>query len=492
MTDSKIYEDIAQRTKGDIYLGVVGPVRTGKSTFIKRFMETLVIPNIQDVYRRERARDELPQSGSGKTIMTAEPKFVPEEAVGIALGDNAHLNVRLIDCVGYMIPGAAGQFEDGTERMVTTPWFDREISISEAAALGTEKVIREHSTIGLVITTDGSFGELPREAYQEAERRAIAELQEIGKPFVLIVNSANPEGQACTEVCAELRDAFSLDPIPLNCAQLTEADILAVLRQILLEFPMTSLGVFWPAWVDALPVEHEIRTGLFAALRKCCGLHSRLKDIYSMLTALGEEAYVEGAELREMDLGSGGGSIRLRLPDGLYYETISAQSGFTIRNDGDLMSLLREMHAAKEKYDRIASAMDEVEACGYGIVMPSPGDMELQEPEIVKQGGKYTVRLKASAPCMHIIRTDIETAVTPALGGEKASQEIMNFLLQGFDGDVNRIWESNIFGKSLYDIAGEGLIGKIRSMSPDSQNKLRSALQRIINEGSGGLICIIL
>lgn len=492
MTDSKIYENIAQRTNGDIYLGVVGPVRTGKSTFIKRFMETLVIPNIQDIYRRERARDELPQSGSGKTIMTAEPKFVPEEAASIALGDHAHLNVRLIDCVGYMIPGAAGQFEEGVERMVTTPWFDHEISISEAAALGTEKVIREHSTIGLVITTDGSFGELPREAYREAERRAILELQEIGKPFVAIVNSANPEGQACVDVCTELKEAFSLEPIPLDCAQLTEMDILTVLRQILLEFPMTSLGIFWPAWVDALPTEHEIRNGLFTALRQCCGFHSRLKDIYSMLSALGKEPYVEGAELQELNLGSGGGSIRLRLPDGLYYETLSAQSGFTIRNDGDLMTLLREMYAAKEKYDRIASAMDEVEACGYGIVMPTAGDMELQEPEIVKQGGKYTVRLKASAPCMHIIRTDVETAVTPALGGEKASQEIMNFLLQGFDGDVNRIWESNIFGKSLYDIAGEGLNGKIRSMSPDSQNKLRSALQRIINEGSGGLICIIL
>ena len=492
MTDSRIYEDIAQRTGGDIYLGVVGPVRTGKSTFIKRFMETLVIPNIQDVYRRERARDELPQSGSGKTIMTAEPKFVPEEAASITLGDGAAMEVRLIDCVGFMVPGAVGQYEDGAERMVTTPWFDHEIPISQAAEQGTSKVIREHSTIGLVITTDGSFGELPREAYREGERRAVEELREIGKPFAVVVNSALPGGESCAAACRELQEELAVEAIPLNCAQLTEEDISALLRKILLEFPMSALGVFWPAWVDALPVDHPIRAALLEALRSRCQEDSRLRDIYPLLEALGEEEYVEQAQLLELDLGTGAGSIRLRLPDGLYYETISDQSGFTIRNDGDLMALLSEMHSAKEKYDRIASALDEVEEKGYGIVLPSPGEMVLQEPEIIRQGGKYTVRLKASAPCMHVIRTDIETAVTPALGGEKASQEIMNFLLQGFDGDVNRIWESNIFGKSLYDIAGEGLIGKIRSMSPDAQNKLRSALQRIINEGSGGLICIIL
>lgn len=492
MTDCKIYEDIARRTDGDIYLGVVGPVRTGKSTFIKKFMELLVLPNIQDVYRRERAKDELPQSGSGKMIMTAEPKFVPEEAADIQLGENAHLKIRLIDCVGYMVPGTSGQFEDGVERMVTTPWFDHEVPISQAAAVGTEKVIQEHSTIALVITTDGSFGELPRENYKDAEQRVITELQELGKPFVVIVNSAQPGGEQCRSVCRELEAAFAVKVIPLNCAELEEQDVQAVLQQMLLEFPVTAIRVFWPDWISTLPLHHTLSDTLFAAFRSSCTGRKCLKDAKALLAGLAETEHIQRAELREMDLGSGELEIQLSVPEALYYETLSAQSGFTIRNDGELMTLLREMHTKKSKYSRIAQAMDEMEDTGYGIVMPAPEEMVLQEPEILQQGGKYTVRLKASAPCVHLIRTDIETEVTPALGGEKASEEIMSFLLQGFDGDVNRIWESNIFGKSLYDIAGESVVGKIRGMDPGAQKKLRASLQRILNEGSGGLLCILL
>ena len=492
MSDRSIYEDIALRTDGDIYLGVVGPVRTGKSTFIKRFMETLVIPRIENVYRRERAKDELPQSGSGRTIMTSEPKFIPEEAVTVQLGDGGEASVRLIDCVGYMVSGAAGQFENGEERMVTTPWFEKEISLTQAAEQGTHKVIAEHSTIGLVITCDGSICDIPREDYLPAEDRVIRELQSIGKPFVVIVNSADPAAERAVAAAQQIRDRYGVSCLAVNCAELQEEDIREILRAVLGEFPITALGISLPRWLEALPMDHPLRNSIHGAIRECAGELRRIRDVYEVAEKLKGAEDILSARVRSLQMGEGTGEIALELPRELYYDTISSQSGFTIRDDGDLMSLLTEMRGIKNEYDRISEALKEVREKGYGVVIPSPEELKLEEPEIVRQGGRYGVRLKASAPSIHMIMANIETEVSPALGGEKASEEIINFLLQGFEGDTSRIWESNIFGKSLYDIASEGVITKLRRMPVAAQAKLQQTLTRIVNEGGGSLICIII
>ena len=491
MADSSIYEDIVLRTDGDIYLGVVGPVRTGKSTFIKQFMETLVLPHMENVYKKERAKDELPQSGSGRTITTVEPKFVPEEAVALEL-EGVAFSVRLIDCVGYMVPGAAGQYENGEERMVSTPWFPEEVTMTVAAEEGTRKVIREHSTIGLVITTDGSICDIPRNDYLAAEDRVIRELREIGKPFVLLVNSVDPGSSTARQTCAQLREKYALEPLCVNCAELNEGDIASILRSALGEFPLEMLSFSLPSWVETLPAEHPICTELYDAIRRGLQNTRRMADIEGFLSFLcGGESERE-AQLLSMKLGEGKAELQLQLPQELYYETISEQSGFTIRDDGDLMALLTELKGVKGEYDRISEALQSVRETGYGVVMPAPEELKLEEPEIVRQGGRYGVRLKASAPSIHMMMANIETEVSPALGGEKASEEIINFLLQGFEGDTGRIWESNIFGKSLYDIASEGVVTKIRKMPVNARNKLQHSLQRIVNEGSGSLICIII
>ena len=492
MSEVSIYEDIALHTDGDIYLGVVGPVRTGKSTFIKRFMETLVIPRIENVYRKERARDELPQSGSGRTIMTSEPKFIPEEAVTIHLGEGAEASVRLIDCVGYMVSGAAGQFENGEERMVTTPWFDQEISLTQAAEQGTHKVIAEHSTIGLVITCDGSICDISREDYLPAEERVIRELQSIGKPFIVVMNSTDPQSERVGAMAEQIRERYGVSCLAVNCAELQEGDIRDILRAVLGEFPVTELGVSLPRWVDALPLEHPLRCSLYQSIRSCAEGMRRIRDVYAVAEDLKGEENILSARVRSLQMGEGSGEIALELPRELYYETISGQSGFTIRDDGDLMALLTEMRDIKNEYDRISDALKEVREKGYGVVIPSPEELKLEEPEIVRQGGRYGVRLKASAPSIHMIMANIETEVSPALGGEKASEEIINFLLQSFEGDTSRIWESNIFGKSLYDIASEGVITKLRRMPVTAQAKLQQTLTRIVNEGGGSLICIII
>ena len=492
MQNTSIYHDIATRTGGDIYLGLVGPVRTGKSTFIKRFMETLVIPNIEDVYARERAKDELPQSGSGRTIMTAEPKFVPEDAVNVTLDGGVSFSVRLIDCVGYMVDGASGQFEDGAERMVATPWFDEEVPMSRAAEEGTRRVITDHSTIGVVMTTDGSVCGIERESYVPAEERVVGELREIGKPFVLVLNSVDPSGEAAQELRAELADKYGVACVCVNCLNLTAEDIDEILKLALYEFPIAELGIYLPSWLDALGADSPLRGDMLSGIAEAVQGMRRVRDAFSIMDALGGREDVSDAGVTAVDMGTGCVTARIDLPRSLYYETISEQCGFEIRDDGDLMSLLTHVRDIKADYDHISGALRDVREKGYGVVMPLPGELHLEEPQIVRQGGRYSVRLKASAPSIHMMMTNIETEVTPALGGEKASEEIMGFLLQGFDGDVSKIWESNIFGKSLYDIAEEGLEAKIKRMPPSVQAKLRNTMQRIVNEGSGGLICIIL
>jgi len=490
--ESRIYDDIALRTDGDIYLGVVGPVRTGKSTFIKRFMESLVIPNIENVYIKERARDELPQSGSGRTIMTAEPKFVPEDAVEIKLPGGAVLSVRLIDCVGYMVEGAVGKLEDGMERMVTTPWFDHEVTLTEAAEFGTRKVITEHSTIGIVITTDGSITDIPRESYVVPEERVIRELQEIGKPFIVIVNTTNPNSKAAKDICDRISSEYGVTCLVKDCMTLDNDDIADIIKRVLYEFPVSGFGIFLPAWVDALDLEDPIRAGVVSNVREKTADMRKIGDVEKITAALADSEGVSRAYTGAIDLGTGMATAVIELPRTLFYSTLSAQSGFEVGDDGDLMMLMRDLQSVKHEYDKISAALSEVRARGYGIVMPGQEELALCEPEIVRHGGRYGVRLRASAPSIHMIRADIETEVSPIVGGEKESEELVKYMLQEFEEDPQKIWETNIFGKSVHELVSEGLNNKLSRMPEEAQDKLQNALQRIINEGGGGLICIIL
>ncbi len=492
MTCTSIYRDIAARTDGAFMLGIVGPVRTGKSTFIKRFMEKLVIPQIDNTYMRERAKDELPQSGSGKSIMTAEPKFVPEEAVSITLDESTQLKVRLVDCVGYMVDGAAGQFEDGMERLVATPWFDHEVTLKEAAEKGTSRVITEHSTIGIVITCDGSICDIPRDRYIDAESRVINELKEIGKPFIVLMNSTQPASEYAVSLAEEISEEYGVRCLPVSCQDLSEEDISHIVASVLEEFPVTSMGFYLPEWLNALPDTNTLKSEIFEELFSGCESIVKVKDCFRMVEKLHDADNINDSRIREKDLGCGNITVDIGLPKQLYYDTLTSQTGISVNSDADIISFFYEMSEVKKDYDRLRDALDSVRSTGYGVVIPDSSQMNMQEPQIVKQGGKYSVKLRANAPAIHMIMTDIETEVTPAIGGETASEDIINFLLQGFDGDVNRIWESNIFGKSLYDIAEEGLTSKIEALPEMAKSKLRDTRQRIINEGSGGLICILL
>ena len=489
---SKLYEDIAQRTQGDIYIGVVGPVRTGKSTFIKRFMETMVLPRIENGYMRDRARDELPQSGSGRVVMTAEPKFVPEDAVVMAMNGGETFSVRLIDCVGYMVPGAMGQYDGDGPRMVTTPWFNHEIPMTEAAEYGTQKVIAEHSTIGIVVTTDGTVTDIPREDYLEAEERVIEELKALGKPFVVLLNSTQPYSERAQTIQADIAERYQVTCLAVNCLMLDEATVSEIIRGVLYEFPVKQVNLFLPPWVDVLPFDHPIKTMLYTAIRAETQEMQRLRDAEHAILSLGDRNEIQSAATNKIDMGSGIVTATLDLPRALFYSTVSEQCGLEIRDDGDLVHQLTCMAAMRRAYEKVQAALEQVEATGYGIVMPDTSEMVLEEPEIVKQGGRYGVRLKASALSIHMMKANIRTEVSPIMGTEKQSEEMVDYLLRQFEGDVTKIWDSNIFGRSFYELVGEDLQGKLKRMPEDAREKLRETLQRIINEGSGGLICIIL
>ena len=491
-TLTSIYEDIAARTAGDIYLGVVGPARTGKSTFIKRFMETLVLPSIDDDYRRQRARDELPQSGSGRTVMTAEPKFVPEEAVEIAMEGGGTFSVRLVDCVGYLVPGAVGQLEDGEPRMVHTPWFPQEIPMAEAAEIGTRKVIAEHATIGIVITTDGTITDLPREAYPEAEGRVIEELKALGKPFLILLNSAHPQGEAAQKLRAKLAEQYDVTCLAVSCLDLDQQAVTEIIQAVLYEFPLEELQLFLPDWVETLPTEHPIRTALFQAIRAQAGKLVRIRDVKPAVAAMGQCELVTGASVTGMKLGSGCCQARLELPRSLFYDTLSQQTGFALHSDGELLALLERLAVVQAEHQKVAAAMEEVRATGYGIVIPEAEELELEQPEIIKQGGRYGVRLRAKAPSIHMIRADIHAEVSPIVGSEKQSEDMLGFLLEEFEGAPEKIWQSNIFGRSFHELINEDLATKLKHMPEDAREKMRLTLERILNEGSGGLICIIL
>ena len=492
MKETSIYQDMAQRTGGSVYIGVVGPVRTGKSTFVKRFMETLVLPHIDNAYRRDRAQDELPQSGSGRTIMTAEPKFVPEEAVQLQLEEGATFAVRLVDCVGYMVDSAVGQFEDLSPRMVMTPWFDREIPMTEAAEIGTRKVITDHATVGVVVTTDGTVTDIPREDYREAEERVIRELQDIGKPFLVLLNSAQPDSPQAEAAAEEIRTRYGAGCRCINCLTMTEEDIGGILRDLLYQFPLQELDVFLPSWVDALPGDHPIRSGLYQEIGEVSSKLTSICALQPCLHTLAQGENVEDAAARAIDLGSGVAQVEIRLPREMFFDTLSQRSGLHVTDDGDLMQIIGELAEAKREYDKVAPALQAARETGYGIVMPGVEELNLEDPEIVRQGGRYGVRMRASAPSIHLIRADIETTVSPIVGNEKQSEDMVNYLLQEFEGDTGKLWQSNIFGRSFHEIVGEDLQAKLKRMPADAQAKLRQALERIINEGGGGLICILL
>lgn len=492
MVNNDIYSDIAERTDGDIYIGVVGPVRTGKSTFIKKFMETLVIPNISSEYRKERAIDELPQSAAGKTIMTTEPKFIPEEAAEIKLSDNAALNVRMIDCVGYIVPAAIGYIENEAPRMVMTPWFDEEIPFAMAAELGTQKVIKEHSTIGLVVTTDGSITDIPREEYSDAEERVINELNSINKPFVVILNCLEPESEASKSLVRELQEKYNTPVLPVNCLEFDEQGISDILRQVLYAFPVKEVNLSIPKWVTSLEKEHWLKSNIITAIRSSAENIKHIRDITDFAEKMKSGEYICNAEITGIDLGKGSADIKLDLNSGLFYKILGEQTGLEINSDNDLMPLIKELISIKKRFEKVENALNEVEATGYGIVMPDIDDLSLEEPEIVKQGGKYGVRLKASAPSIHMMKADIVTEVNPIVGSEKQSEELIMYLMNDFNDDPVKIWNSNIFGKSLHELVNEGLHNKLYKMPVDARLKLQETLERIINEGCGGLICFIL
>ena len=492
MEQYKIYNDIAERTQGDIYIGVVGPVRTGKSTFIKRFMDLLILPNIENEHIRTRAVDELPQSGAGRTIMTTEPKFIPNEAVKINLLDNASFNVRMIDCVGYCVNGAQGHTEDGQPRMVTTPWFEEDIPFDKAAEIGTEKVIREHSTIGLVITTDGSICDIPRYEYISAEERVIAELKEINKPFIILLNSAMPESENAQKLKAELEKKHGVPVFLFSCADMRLDDINGIMQNVLFEFPLKELGINLPGWIDALPQEHYLKASIYESVRNAISGVHKLSHVNAVAPLLCENEYLADAKISDISLGKGTALIQTEAVDGLFYNVLGETTGLEINNDEELVSMLCALSEAKHEYDKIANALAQVRQTGYGIVSPGIEELSLREPEIIRQGGRYGVRLRASAPSIHLIRADIETEVNPIVGSEKQSEELVHYLLSEFESDPAKIWESNIFGKSLHELVNEGLQSKLSKMPDDARGKLQETLQRIINEGSGGLICIIL
>ena len=482
-------EEIAARTGGNIYIGVVGPVRTGKSTLVKRIMEELVIPAIEDPYRRERARDELPQSGSGRTIMTSEPKFVPEEAVEISPDGTNVLRVRMIDSVGYMVPGAVGAEEDGAPRMVTTPWYDTEIPMTQAAELGTKKVMEGHCSIGLVVTTDGTITEIPRQDYLEAERRAIQDMKATGKPFLVVVNSREPGGEAAAAVGDYLSREFGVRPFLADCQSLDRQGIGRLLSAILAAFPMTELRVYLPRWLDALEPEHPVKAALYQALLQRAGEIQDLGQAEAALAPLAELEQVQDYTLRSVDLGSGVVSCAMVFPEALFYEILSSRAGIPIKTDAELLKLLSELSDIRREYDKISSALASVKATGYGVVMPTAEEMKLETPEILKRGGSYGVRLKAGAPSIHMMRIDIDTEISPMVGDEKQSRELIAYLR---DEDPEKLWQSNIFGKSVYDLIQEGLNAKLIRMPEEVRGKFRGTLQRIVNEGASGLICLIL
>ena len=487
-----IYKDIAERSGGDVYIGVVGPVRTGKSTFIQQVMDTLVLPNIQNEYDRERARDGMPQSASGRTVMTTEPKFIPDEGVGISFDEVTSLRVKMIDCVGYLVKDALGAIEGDSPRMVMTPWQEEAMPFEAAAELGTKKVITDHSTIGIVVTTDGSICDIPRSAYEEAEARVVSELQALGKPFAIVLNSAHPESEESEALALALEARYRVPVALVNCLLLDQEDIRHILEMVLYEFPLSEIRVTLPKWTTALDESYPVMKGIQSEIFAISSAVSKVGELKAYCAEFSPMTYCQAASLDALHLGTGIAEVSLSLKEELYYQVISELCGLPIADEGALVETLCRLAAIKTRYDRFSAALDEVEATGYGIVVPEISDMTLEDPKIVKHSGGYGVRLKASAPSIHMIRANIETEIDPVVGSQQQSEELLTFLLSEFADDPAKIWQTNLFGKTLYQLVNEGLSAKLSNMGAESRAKLSETLGRIVNEGSGGLICIIL
>lgn len=496
MDRTKLYKDIAKRTGGDIYLGVVGPVRTGKSTFIRRFLELLVIPNIEDEYERARVTDELPQSGSGRSVMTTQPKFVPNEAVSINLNEDdergINARVRMVDCVGFMVPGALGQAEGEEPRMVRTPWFEHDIPFEEAAEIGTRKVIQDHSTVGIMVTTDGSVTDIDRESYIEAEQRVIAELSAQHRPFVIVLNTKNPQSEEALALKAELESKYSRAVVAMDVLNMSANDAGNLIENLLMEFPIRTLNIETPSWMSALGAEHPLNVRVLERLYGILDEISAMKDYRAVLDGLTGLDEFEGAVLLGLVAGSGDINIKLSPTDGVFYRILSEESGYNIADDYALIDALKEFATIKGAYERIRYALDEAERTGYGLVQPSPDEMTLQEPEIVRQGSRFGVRLKANSSGLHIIKVTMESEISPLVGTEEQSEELIEYLLDTFEKQPEEIWKTNIFGKPLYDLVRDEMLSKTTQLPDEVRMRLRDAVQRIVNEGCSNLICIML
>ena len=492
MAQRSIYEDIARRTGGDIYIGVVGPVRSGKSTFITRFMQEMVLPSMTDEAARERARDEMPQSAAGKTVMTTEPKFVPEQAVSLSVGEGIGVRVKMIDCVGYMIPEARGAQEDGEARMVSTPWSETPMPFAEAAEYGTRKVMQQHATIGMLVSCDGSIGEISRASYEEAEARLVREMKASGKPFALLLNSAEPSAPRALALAEELEKRYDVPVALINCLTLNAKDVSGILQMVLGEFPVCSVRFSLPAFAAALPAEHPIRERIGQDVCRLAGSLSRMGEVKTCFAPLVENEAVERVEVKDLDMGSGCATVSLSLNPSLYFDVLSELSGEEVRDEAALFALVKELSKTREKYERVREALESVEETGYGIVMPRVEDLSLEKPTIIKQSGGFGVRMCASAPSMHLIRADIRTELNPIVGTEQQSEEFVKNVLADFEGEPKKLWESNMFGKTLYELVNDGLHEKLTHIPADARKKLSETLERIVNDGANGLICVLL
>lgn len=489
---NNIYEDIARRTQGDIYIGVVGPVRTGKSTFIRKFMETLVLPNMDNEYKKERALDEIPQSGSGKTIMTVEPKFVPADGAEIKIRDNVSMKVRMIDCVGYIVDGALGHEEDGRQRLVSTPWSSEAMPFEKAAEIGTKKVIRDHSTIGIVIITDGTVTGIERRNYVYPEERVISELKSLNKPFAIVLNTLYPEREETLELKRGLEEKYAMPVLPLNIVDMSESDIEKVMETVLFDFPVREININLPKWVEGLEKNHWVKNNLIFSLKESISTIDKIRDVDSIVRSFIDLDFLDKTYLDNVELGEGIVNIKLETKQDLFYNILEEKSGFRIDGDYQLLNLLSKLAKVKTEYDKVEQALVDVRTKGYGLVPPSLDELTLAEPEIVKQGKQYGVKLRATAPSLHLIRADIATEVSPVVGTEKQGEELVKYLLDGFESNPSEIWQSNMFGKSLHDLVKEQLQNKLYMMPDDVRIKMQKTLQRIINEGSANVITIIL
>ena len=492
MDSFNIYKDIAERTQGDIYVGVVGPVRTGKSTFIKKFMDLMVIPKIDNNYKKERAKDELPQSGSGKGIHTTEPKFIPNEAVEITIDEDIKFKVRMVDCVGYIVKGAVGYMDGDQAKMVNTPWYEYEIPFEDAAEIGNRKVITDHSTIGLVVTTDGSITGIERDEYLEAEERVIEELKAINKPFIVVLNTKYVNAPETRAMKKDLEEKYDVPVQVMDVANMNENDVEDVFKHVLKEFPVKEINIEMPSWVERLEPENWLKKNFFSIVKGMCENISRVRDIRTTLDLLKEEENLAPTEMSSVNLGEGKATITMKPKDGIFYNILSEICDLDVKSESDLLSLIKDLNFAKKEYDKVKDALIDVRETGYGLVAPQLSEMKFEEPEMVKQGTKFGVKLKASAPSLHFIKANIKTEISPIMGSEKESEELVKSLMEQFEKDPASLWQSNMVGKPLEVLIKEGLQNKLYKMPDDVQVKIQKTLQKIINEGSGGLICIIL